>query len=181
MTAQDTFPKVDGDVLYASEINRFSRAPQFITISNTSGLTLASGTDYQNAGSVLIGVGSLSNPCSLSIFGLCVGYGAAATALKIQFSGLSGNAEVTMNDDSALTDFFYKGDILLGSPFGNSLAGMKFNYATVDTDAATASYNSNRFLEGFNPGSPTVILFKQRVSSISGNSSYSIQAYRGTY
>jgi len=72
MAGENAFPKDPGDILFASEVNRFPAA---------SGLSITS-FDLPIGGSFLIGTGSLTNPCSFRFVGKSEG-----PAIAIQFSG----------------------------------------------------------------------------------------------
>jgi len=52
MTAEGSFPKVDGDILYASEVNRFARAGGLIAAGSTA--SAGSSTNFQTIGSVFV-------------------------------------------------------------------------------------------------------------------------------
>ena len=59
MTAEGDFPKAGGDIIYASEVNRFARAGELIVAGSNNFIGVPSGTNYQVAGSFFIAPGSL--------------------------------------------------------------------------------------------------------------------------
>lgn len=189
MTVEGVFPKVDGDVLYASEVNRFARAGRFITISGTP--VALSGTGYQTLGSVLIGAGSLSNPCHINI---TYWFGRDSTGTdqifspRIRISGLSSysSGNILFSGTNAVSASEGTCDIMLGSPGSGIIIHKGFGINTNANDLfdnAPSTRISKNNIDNFNTGSPVVIFFDAQNAG-AGSCTYrniSIQAFRGNY
>jgi hypothetical protein len=69
MATEGVFPKVDGDVLYASEVNDFASSSHIISIGSKCWIT--SGVDLQDLGSVVLTYNQISNPAEIeyNLFG----------------------------------------------------------------------------------------------------------------
>lgn len=117
MTAEGNFPKNDGDILYASEVNRFDKASNFYSHSV---YTVGSATQFQTLGSLVIPPGSLTYPTMVKINASATcGTSQGIKNIKISFSGtdfgndffVSGRA-VTYNKFYNITGFLGSGGVL---------------------------------------------------------------------
>lgn len=175
-TSEGVFPKVGNDPIYYSEVNRFAGAGQFIKIGSTIGIT--SGTNYQDAGSILIAAGSLSNPFTLMFNSLNDAQGGGQTmAYNIYISGTSANTSVNVNDAFPITSIFYSNGLITG--------GSPFRGATLITSALQGADNnapqcSSTSINNLNPNEPVVVGFKIKYNgTTSGTMFYSLQSFRG--
>jgi len=84
------FPKSDGNILFGTEVNRFASAGRYVEIGSTGAAT--SGTAAQEIGSIVINVGSLSNPAHIMMdFKINKN---AQDLLSIRISGISANQQI---------------------------------------------------------------------------------------
>jgi hypothetical protein len=113
MALEGVFPKVDGDIFYASEANRFSAGVSRNIIGSygwVAGATVV--------GSIFWGPGSLSNPCKIYV----VGAMQAQTAnqrpiLTLEISGASSNSSFICNNDQTVSgNMPFNAVFALGSP-----------------------------------------------------------------
>lgn len=153
MTAQNVFPKIDGDIQYASEVNRFAQSGKFIAAGSTP--TLISGTAFQVLGSFVMS--GLSAPVEIDIF--CTTKQLATDFLTFQLSGLSANATLVagsnMNTGSATYDF----KAIIGSPFFgvmNTIVYALNDAASSDTAVNRIKY-SNGIVNNLDTVSPFVL------------------------
>lgn len=127
MTAEGTFPKIAGDIAYASEANKFNASYRCLYIGSMGLVTSGAGVTT-DIGSFVIGAGSLTNPCHIILEFVASG-GAAnvLTPIGLQVSGLSANNQVNITTaDIGMGRF----DCYVGSPLcgrlkliGNSKEG----------------------------------------------------------
>jgi len=173
MTAQDSFPKVPGDILYDTEVNRFAYAPRFILIG--SGPNLGSTTNVQTLGSILINTGSVSNPCQINIESR--NDKADTTVIYWTFSGAQGNQ--TVSAGSGLTGVNTQSvSVILGSPFMNKLQVISMAGGLGDAAQGQQIQKNVTGSSHFNTGSPFVIFWNILNGVASGNI-WSVQAFRG--
>ena len=173
MTAEGVFPKIGGDVIYASEVNRFAGAGRFCGIG--SFVIEASGAAYQ-LGSVVIGAGNLTNPCGLTIDW----YPEYQTrAIKLEVSGASGNGAITHTHptDSNLQAMVCSAQ--LGSPYIGYLHG----FSTFSHDKAEL-YNYTTNFGGISIAQLDTtkdVCIKFYMITKSANSGfYNVQSYRSS-
>ena len=111
MALEGAFPKIGGDILYASEANRFA----YGFVSNGS-LALSSGASLAEIGSVVINAGSLVSPCKFSW--LLAHSGAnGMNALGIEISGASSNGKLFVSGANPNWNITMWGAGIVGSPF----------------------------------------------------------------
>ena len=172
MANEGQFPKIDGDILYASEVNDFRRANRFFVIG--SGVNVESGTGFQSLGSILIGAGSVSNPCQIIATAFFIHDINQVNQVTWRISGAQGNQSVTLG--STFLQSTQTLNAILGSPSQNmvSLRAVAGN----GTGNTTTNYTigSSRF----NTGSSFVIEWLTTSGACSGLI-WSVQAFRGTY
>jgi hypothetical protein len=144
MAGEGVFPKSAGDIAYASEANRFAGAGKFIA---TGSFSVVSGTSYQTTGSILIGAGSVSNPCVINV-DWRVNTTADSASAKVNFSGLSANFSI--GSTTIRSDPYGTCRAMLGSPFACSALGISYGNTIVMT---------NQSADNFNSGSPFIISF----------------------
>jgi hypothetical protein len=123
MTAEGTFPKVAGDIAYASEANTFRSL--FTEKSNILGsvYNVASGTAYQSIGSVISVMSGIVYPL------YCQGYVSARTNTP---PGIAMSYKVSMKEANAttysdITTFTYDGGALGSSTAFQLLTGSYTN------------------------------------------------------
>lgn len=169
MTSEGTFPKVDGDIFYASEANRFAKASEYMVIGSTP--LVASGTDYQSLGSIFISGGSLPIPFMLDIRYSTTG---GHNGIKLIISGTDNNASVNPTDGAGPDiNSSAMATLAAGSPFSTSISILE-GLAT-----ATLKYGIGG-LGYFNTGSNFIIEFQVRATQPNtGLRYYSIQKFRG--
>ena len=191
MADESEFPKIDGDILYGSEVNRFAKAGGYIKIG--SGLTnLTSGTAIQEAGSVLIPAETLSNPAHLFITFRyfkdpydAVETGKGGAIVKV--SGISTNNLIRLGSGAFQAGASYGNvNILLGSPFEGFIEGYAFTsgiHSFAEWDNKSPGASAVNTLDNLDPGSPIVIFFNvdNVATGSAGFNSYSIQSFRGAY
>jgi hypothetical protein len=171
MTAEGVFPKIAGDIAYASEANRFARAGGFISNGSFYNV-ISSGTAFQVMGSIVIGAGSLTNPCELQI--LFKNEKNARDNLSISISGASANGTCLLG--SVITNCAGRVNIYAGSPFEGIMLGYSAGWSA-DYAANTHSAIS---LTNLDTSAPVVISFGANASANQRINSYSIQAFRGS-
>jgi len=147
--AEGVFPKIAGDALYASEINSFALGTRCFGAGST--IWVLSGTAYQDAGSVVINAGSLTNPAFLSIYTRVQSNyeSPAGTILVIQISGISTNYSIGLSGNQS----FISLNALIGSPYIGGISGFNEGvYFSADC-------------EGLNALDPLVIKFKLKTGT----------------
>src|SRR3990167_4094873 len=149
--AEGTFPKVGGDIVYASEINSFAG---FSFISAGSTVTVGSATAVQELGSFVVPAGSQTNPHSLYIdflFSKTV-----AGTLDIQISGVAVNSFIRAGADWA--DGYGRYYHFIGSP----QSGLQHLEAWDTTQDGTTPVRQQTKVTGFSNivGSPYAVIFR---------------------
>ena len=174
-TAEGTFPKVGNDPVYASEVNKFAGAGQFLGIGSFP--TISSGTDLQNCGSIFIPAGSLSNPANILIQ-----YGVTKNAndfVRIQVSGIGMNA--TNSAGSVIGNAVGTVSMVFGSPMqgfmNHSVYSMNETNAFPNTEGKL-NYSTSS-LSNVDPGSNLVIIFRTNAHANHTITAYSVQSFRG--
>jgi hypothetical protein len=143
MAAEGVFPKVDGDILYASEVNSFNANGRYIAAGS---YLISSGTNYFIVGSHLIS--GLGNPTSLEYFFT----GSGAIAFSLSISGLA--AESKVNVSGLNVSPVGRIQLLFGSPMvgiGQAVWNSVSDNKTQPFSAAT------NYINNIYPGSPFVI------------------------
>src|SRR3990167_7387334 len=141
--AEGIFPKVGGVPIYFSEANRFAGYKTFFIGSTASG---GGGGAYVGVGSVLIGAGSVSNPCVLHFNA----FASSQFATRIRIIGLSSNIAVTVGDVDFTTNYFIKGLAFLGSPGSGIISA-------VSQQTSEETFRPRQFtIDNLNTGSPFV-------------------------
>ena len=160
-TAENIFPKVGNDPLYASEVNRFSQGGRFITAG--SFIVIPSGTAATNdgvpriltAGSILIPAGSLvntSNPIQTTMYIYADMPGSSRFRVNVSGAGIL-NTDISDNiGSSSNTDYrknFFQLQTFYGSPvFDNSF--IRYVNNTGDTNNANLQFNVGAIPPGSN-------------------------------
>jgi len=158
MVGEGIFPKTDGDILYASEVNRFARSPITFYIGSTTLVNF----DVLNSGSLLIPAGSMSNPCTIYVDCLHVCLG-SQDAPRIMLSGLSNNVTclITSNAGAPVkTTMNFMAAV--GSP--GSGWGFMNGFFTTEGDSvpiSTRAQYSQHTVANFDPSQPAVLFFQQ--------------------
>lgn len=141
MTAQNVFPKVDGDILYASEINNFN-STRFLGAGSSaiflSGVPYVGGTGI--LGSILIPANTIKgNPYEIcfSIYDNAT-FSPGSDMVYLTISGpLSNHGLIPLDDAFVSSIGWHEGKFLLGSPF----RGVCFNsHGVVDGGGGQAVY-----------------------------------------
>jgi hypothetical protein len=135
-TAEGVFPKVGNDPIYYSEINQFASAGKFIAAGS---FPVTSGTSYQSAGSVLIGAGSVSNPCLINVDWRVDTTEDSASA-RVNFSGLS--TYFVIGSSTLTSDPYGTVRAMLGSPFGGAITGITKGNTTVSLSQSSDHFNT---------------------------------------
>lgn len=119
MANEGEFPKVDGDILYAEDINIIHNNTSYIYTGSSawllSGTTIASGL-----GSVVISTGSMSNPVHIGGTIIATGDQGNAGISLFQTSGLNINEGMLVNVVN--TGGMYHYNALLGSPLAGGIS-----------------------------------------------------------
>jgi hypothetical protein len=181
MAAEGTFPKVDGDVLYASEVNKF-RMNEFIAAGST--ITVQSGAGVQELGSVVINKSGLSIPCCLNIYYKTIENAGenARTEFQIMISGANGNSTISCGSrtTSPGADYDHFGTINCVLNVGTGF------YIRHVNDGIAGAFNQTVDTMTWFTGSNIAIRFQARNASSgttwdAGFSDYFIQMDRGAY
>ena len=172
MANEGEFPKVDGDISYASEGNRFAGAGRTIFIGSTG--VIGSATAIRSTGSVLIAAGSLTNPAHIMIDYRVDKNSRADVILSV--SGASANATVTLGS-TAQGHVVGGATVLVGSPFKGLLEAFSRGMLLEGKDLHR--YNA---LDDLDTTEPVVIDFSLgSQSSANGQFAlYSIQSFRNS-
>lgn len=113
MANEGEFPKVDGDILYASEVNTFANSPNMYSQTFN---TVVSGTDWQTLGSLVIPAGSLTYPTVAHIQGCATaGNTTGIRNIKVIFSGTDFENDFFVSGVANGYNKFYSIDGVLGS------------------------------------------------------------------
>jgi len=172
MANESEFPKVDGDILYASEANRFSGAGRGLGLG--SFLKIESGTDFQVAGSVVLSAGSLSNPCEIQVKGRLANN--KRDSLSLRISGTSANRELVAGSGFSHIVFDYYA--VVGSPLlgiGVLRAHEQAMYNLPESNLKV----SNNIINHLDCSSDVVLKFGANASADFTVMSYSVQSFRG--
>jgi len=162
---EGVFPKVDGDILYASEANNFYKNG-YITAGSFYAST-TSGTAIQDIGSFVIPANTLG-----SIYALNIGYSATkannSTVIYFGISGTTGNNEgfvgagVGQSSNTATGYINIFGGNILGN-FNMSLYG-NANVELDNNDSTAAAYGA-RTLNNVTNNVPLVCKFRAKVAA----------------
>ncbi|MCK5624946.1 hypothetical protein KAI04_03840 [Candidatus Pacearchaeota archaeon] len=172
MTNEGEFPKADGDILYASEANRFANTGLTITKNDFIAVGSAAINNGPVCGSIVIPAGSLANITTLNIQGTTdlgnTGVG------RIQLSGTNFGNTITNGIDlfnGGHRKYLYQS--FLAS--GNSSWIIQYSIPWSDNNVSNESvFNSY-------PNSGLVILFKIEHSGTSHNWINAIVETRSVY
>jgi hypothetical protein len=177
MAGEGEFPKAGGDVAYASEANRFASAGRYVELGST-GLVVGSATAYQEAGSILIGAGSLTNPCSFVGMFVVNRFGGAHSSLRITVSGASAHGSILVNDQGNATNpVTATYQAIAGSPyFGRMLTSHTIGQPTDSTN----QWVSCQELINLDTSQAVVIDLSIINNGESGFVYYDIQSFRST-
>jgi len=160
MATEGQFPKIDGDVLYASEANSFRGAGRYLAAGSTITLTV-SGTDAQILGSVVIPANTIPNFSMLVIDYFTKGTDGGTCGAGVTISGASANARWSLPHANA-TDVTGNIRCLVGNTLSGGGVGYFFN------GAVAYSYGQGQALTNLDITAPIVLLFDINI----GNGSY---------
>ncbi len=179
MTDEGTFPKIDGDILYGSEVNKFNNAGEFLKIGST--LSVGSATIIQTAGSVLIPAGSLSNPCHLQINFLNNIGASAITQNIIGVSGTSGSITLSAGSNIGRDFRFGRANIFIGSPM-SGCGALQVQGGDIQFDVVNGGIFQvdGDLASNIDPSEPLVIFFNLKAVETERYEYYSIHAIGGT-
>jgi hypothetical protein len=160
MANEGEYPKIDGDVLYASEINKVSKSIQFFAAGST--VSAGSSTEAINVGSVVIPGGTFLGGYSYFDMFSYVNVAPGAGSAFIGVSGIAGNGSVGITIDTGfLTSKFFT--------MSDSLSYILIDYTR---SAAPASKNGV-YGGGFNVNlGSDLVIFLGLVSSAANPSFY---------
>lgn len=179
MTNEGVFPKIDGDVLYASEANRFAGAGRFLGAGSFVEVNGGTSTTV-DVGSVIIGAGSLSRNSHIYLTYQVTRTGGTDTVLRIRMSGAGlGNGTFNLQPPGGVSQGTV--DIVTGSP----RAGKMFGWEIVASDSTSMNGGvaSATTLNNFNTGSAFVIKWEAVFQTTAGSltmQSYDIQGFRSS-
>ena len=132
MTISGNFPKVDGDILYASEANRFAGGNILFTGSTAwIGSTSSNNTvgSFVFAGSTRAG---LTTPCIIDYNFITVEQGTSGIGIGWRISGANnkdtGQDNLVWNNALANEVGQCNGKIILGSPYSGAILGLTSLY-----------------------------------------------------
>lgn len=170
MTAEGVFPKVAGDIAYASEANRFVGAGKFFVVGSTG--WVGSSTAFQDAGSYIIPAGSLTNPVMLTIDACnIIGY----TSFYLQVSGLSNNGAIYLGSSTNPPGggkHAYNVIAVLGSPLEGFVVG------NGDDDTMSAKRGKDvSAIANFDTTQTAVVNFKLKTYGDAGAGSDALGCY----
>lgn len=163
MAGEGEFPKADGDVLHASEVNEFNNAGLYAVGSS---ITINSGTAYQPIGSVVIAPGSLTNPCYFEIHSNSNG---GNCDLKTWISGTS-SSNYSINGVQSNTNAFQSVTrYIAGSPLSSNIwsEDMQLSDDNISRDvhAGNIFYISDAPFNHLDTGSVVVVKFELRANA----------------
>lgn len=140
MTAEGVFPKVAGDIAYASEANNFHTSSHLV-YSGTN-VWITSGTDLVSTGSYNL-TGKLTNPCYIDVYASVDTFNINAgshVGLRVNLSGTQGNLILDYNiNASTETGFvaYMPCRFIVGSPMPFSNKGIAIVNSTPAAPSAT--------------------------------------------
>lgn len=174
MVAEGVFPKINGDILYASEVNRFANAGRLIAVG--SGFSaVGTGVSDIGMGSFVFEAGSFTLPVHLcATFNVLI-----ADSLRIRVSGIGMNMTHVLGSSTIFADDkIIKVDALLGSPLNGFIQTTSFPrgysrqpYSTTDNIESVLTELNNLDL-----GSPFVLLI-QNAEATSGAKMNAYEVY----
>lgn len=167
---EGTFPKVDGDIQFATEVNRFASAGRYVQVGSIA--QIASGATVQDLGSILISPGSLSNPAQVTIDMSSLKN--ARDDINLEVSGPGANG--TISAGSFIADPHFKGTFTIGSPGSGFINLMSFGNGNFQDGVGTSKIAS---LNDLDAGSAVVIKFSAIASANLAIPSFSVQSFRG--
>ena len=167
MTAEKVFPKSDGDISYASEVNNFALSSKYIGSANFT--ITGSATAFVTIGSFLFGAGSLSNPVFLEIPYSEVFTGAGFGGIKITLSGLSSTNVITANPGP--TYGYVRA--MIGSPM--------YGWCSIDGAGTGASDGAQTIINHKYTGSPLVLFVDMTCNTTSGAVTMNMFMHRCSY
>ena len=176
MTAEGVFPKIGGDIAYASEANRFAGAGRALFTGSFQSIA-ATG----EMGSIVIGAGSLTNVAHIQ--GAFRGeLGNTNNSYIIRVSGAQGyNTALQIGSNVGDGNIFVDFNIIAGSPLvGNFLEGTAHDQSTMSSAAVQHSYSAMAN-NGNTADSGLVVFFGGSVASAATIKilGISIQSFRG--
>ncbi len=173
------FPKIDGDILFDGDVNRFAKAGEFLKIGSSA--VVSSGTAVQEAGSVLIPANTLSNPAHLKINYRTNNIGATPTQHQIGISGVDDNVFIMFGSGIATnTSKFGEVDIIFGDGISGCIFGRAFRIAVgKSNDAGFMNWNGST-VPMIDPTKENVVFFNFKAAGTEQYDSYSVQSFRGT-
>lgn len=169
MANEGEFPKSDGDILYASEVNNFASAGHFIEVGSFA--TIGSATAEQDIGSIVIPANTLTNFSNIRIITTSTTGGDHGFD-KVQISGTSANVEVQLGNDSAwAANVQYTILATIGSPLNG---GLSMETPNVNAGFITGAAD---LLSNLDVGSVIVIRFFSQVDKNYTIDSYFVQSF----
>lgn len=165
MTAEGVFPKVAGDVAYASEANRFASSPYTVGSLFTTG-SFTSGTNYTTLGSFLIPAANVSNPLRIYIDGTYARLtGAGSISYSYVLSGTTTTfpAMTVTPQGTSLSQFNTK--FFLGSPYIGSTTSTFWTVNGLNIEAYSSLTDLGANGSSFNPNIPMVVFLKGNASN----------------
>lgn len=130
---EGTFPKIKGDILFPSEVNRFAGAGRFLDAGSTA--FIPSGTGFTLAGSFVIDGGTIGNPGRINILYSTKATDSPNNAVQIEISGVSANLIVNVGNALDIGPIQGIVSAVIGSPF-LSMMRLTGNGAPVTDTAA---------------------------------------------
>ena len=151
MTVEGGFPKVNGDILYASEVNRF----QNNGIVGILARTLTSGTAIQNIGSILVPADTFIGSVGLlEIYGNLSTTTNAGFHVEVIVSGLADNQTLGLGSDADVNSTAqWTARIPMGVTSMTSFAYSNHGESATNEDFTAAAPTTN-------PGSPFTVAFR---------------------
>ena len=161
MAGSGVFPKIDGDVLYAYDVNQIAKTPQTFTGSNTPWIT--SGTALQNIGSIVFNSGTFGNPIKLNMLLNVGNYN--QNNLNITISGIGGSATISLGSavggtsNNFNTSYIIHSDMVLGSPLSGLMFADAYQFGKINNSVDNNTKYASNNINNFNTGSSFIILF----------------------
>lgn len=163
--------------MFASETGRFASAGRYLQIGSTA--TTSSGTALADIGSIVIGAGSLTNPCH--IFGHFRGTWDARDNLRILVSGMNVNANVIAGSRVGTSVKMGQFECLIGNPLAGfglmKIIGDRGDNRELEVDLSR--YSTETF-SNIDSGSQITIIFQANASANFTIDSFSFQSFRST-
>lgn len=172
MTAEGIFPKNDGDVLYASEVNRLAKAGEYISIGSFA--VIGSNASQVDAGSIVIPSGTLTNSAGLYMTFNTTKISADNLYIYVSGASVTGDMAIGANRTNPLYIF----QASIGNPFAGFFT--THCYTSSATQATDSINYATRDITNLSTDADIVIKFRIAPSANFQIKSYNLQSFRSS-